>query len=264
MSHELLWMVYESLKVHFREDMRVSRENFTGADAQAMARCAAEDSGFDAQEMKNKVFSESTERYHYKLGNSDLLVAGGEPSDRLLLVMAKVLGAMGTESHYTIQWFMSDASRKFPPRGEKVKPVNINGGYCMPCDPGTIVIYRREDALRVLIHELFHASCLDDHTQHIAQIEAETEAWAEIIYAMVGAVEQGMRPEWAWRIQSGWAAAQNRRLDRYGVRGPSDYAWRYTLGKEEVWTKMGLPVHVSVGGRPSNSLRLGAPQLDIS
>jgi hypothetical protein len=128
--------------------------------------------------------------------------------------------------------------------------------------PGTIVIYRKEDALRVLIHELQHAGCLDDHSAAIAYLEAKTEAWAELIYAMVGAIVHGMKPSVAWSKQTAWSAAQNQRLrTEFGVTGPSAYTWRYTVGKEEVWISMGL--HVTNPGPRTTSLQLGSPELDV-
>ena len=37
-------------------------------------------------------------------------------------------------------------------------------------------IYKAEDATRVLIHELMHSSCADNHENGIDIVEAETEA----------------------------------------------------------------------------------------
>lgn len=265
MSIHLLKTIYDSLKVHFREPAKVREVTFSEADRLRMQRCAAERSGFDTRNLKAEVLADQSTFAHYKLNETaDLLVVGDtKPSSRLLQVMAKVLSAMGTENHYTIQWFLSPAERKFPAPNKEIEAIHINGGYCMPCDPSTIVIYRREDALRVLIHELFHATCLDDHKKDMPIIEAETEAWAEILYAMIGALEHRLTPEAAWRIQSGWAAAQNRRLEaEHSIDGPRDYAWRYTVGKEEFWRYMGLPV--AAPSARTDSLQLGAPRLDIS
>ena len=129
----------------------------------------------------------------------------------------------------------------------------------MMCQPNTIVVYREEDSLRVLIHELQHAGCCDDPKKKIEAVEAETEAWAELIYAMLMACSAGLKPEAAWRIQSSWATGQNKRLiNEFGVRTPADYAWRYTVGKEGVWRRWGIPL----GGAAvtKGSLRLGAPE----
>ena len=166
---------------------------------------------------------------------------------------------MGRLKAFTIYFFRNPSVREFPSKGEEVGPRNVNGGYCQACQPDTIVIYREEDALRVLIHELQHAACCDDHSRTLPAVEAETEAWAELLYAMLLAVDLGLKPEAAWRIQCSWSIGQNVRLrQEFNVTLPRDYAWRYTVGKELVWRRWGLPFAspAATGG----SLRLGAPE----
>jgi hypothetical protein len=262
MREALLGAVYDSL-ASVRPAPAVEIP-WSAEDAAAMNTKAAEPSNFDGDDYRRRV---GGARHHYRIGASHLLVAGGRPSAALLASMATVLAAFGANyaSHkpYTIHWFMNESRRSFPAPGHRVGPKHINGGYCMACDPRTIVIYRREDALRVLIHELQHATCMDNHELSEPEIEAKTEAWAEIIYAMLAAVRLGIDPATAWAVQAGWSAAQNERLQAAGVRGPADYAWRYTVGKEAVWQRMGLWPSRHIPKSRSNSLQLGAPLLDV-
>ena len=278
---ELIHTVFDALRVHLKGPLTVKELPFTAANEASMRHYAEEPSNFDGDQFRGSLWRDpAAERRHYQLADFHTLLTVGHkaPSAKLLGVMAGVLAAMGSGKHYTIYWFMSDEPRLFP-SGRVVGPLNVNGGYCRACAPETIVIYRREDALRVLIHELQHACCLDDHKMSVPQLEAITEAWAELIYAMVGAVVHRLRPEVAWRIQTAWSAAQNRRLSaEFGVTGPAAYAWRHTVGKEEVWRAMNLPVAppaqvtgpckgpLSVGLFPTvtESLQLGAPQLDVA
>lgn len=83
------------------------------------------------------------ERHHYMLGQSHLLVAGGTPTQGELKGMAFALEAFSGRGGrpYTIHWFMHPSKRLFPARGQPVLRQNINGGYCMACEPDTIVIY---------------------------------------------------------------------------------------------------------------------------
>ena len=134
-----------------------------------------------------------------------------------------------------ILWFASRHVRTFPSKGQPLKPEHINGGYCMACDPGTVVIYRREDATRVLIHELLHGFCTDKpltNTYKVEHLETETEAWAEIILSAareVGIASPAPLPH-ALTAQLQWVALQNIRLrNEHGVKSPSDYGWRYTI-----------------------------------
>ncbi len=193
----------------------------------------------------------------YLLGSSTLYVKGRATMETIRDMSAVLATA---EHPYTVFWFAHPGRRLFPATGRPVEAKHINGGYCMTCKPDTIVIYREEDALRVLIHEMQHASCLDDHKRALPLIEAECEAWAEIFYSMFMAKKHGLSPENGWRRQLAWSLAQNKRLrERHNVNMPTAYAWRYTVGKENVWRKYGLLWDVS--SRPaSNSLSLGAPE----
>lgn len=271
MDNPLLDTIYHTLRPYFRLKVSISEAPLAGKWLADAAAAAQEPSNFDGDNFRKSMWDTGL-RHHYIMhtpsGPSHLIVIGpGRPSRRLLGVMWAVFAAM--KRSYTVFWFMSDAKRLFPEpgksvniNGSRVGPIHVNGGYCRACQPDTIVIYRKEDALRVLIHELQHAGCLDDHSADISLLEARTEAWAELIYAMVGAIVHGLRPEKAWAIQSGWSAAQNRRLrSEFDVTGPADYAWRYTIGKEAVWASMGLPIAHPL--KVTESLQLGSPQLDV-
>lgn len=149
-----------------------------------------------------------------------------------------------------ILWFANRHQRFWPSRGQPLTHAHINGGYCMPCEPNTVVIYRHEDATRVLVHELLHGFCTDGRispTNSIEQIETRTEAWAELIVA--AAREVGIaapRPlPGALNAQLEWVALQNERLRRdHRVLTAADYAWRYTVGKEAALRAMGFAPHI--------------------
>lgn len=129
---------------------------------------------------------------------------------------------------------------------EKRVLAHINGGYTSPCNPLQIVVYRAEEATRVLIHELLHATCFDSKglvtsfgnqqvASDIIQLEAKVEAWAEII--LCAFVARGRAREFSsiWKRQLNWAEKQSTLVD-----GPDDYAWRYLAGRLEWFQKWGL------------------------
>lgn len=129
--------------------------------------------------------------------------------------------------------------RTIPSGSKPLGPEHINGGYTYHCNMETIVIYRAEDATRVLLHELQHASCLD-HMEHGTDlVEAETEAWAELLYA--GLLSQGEKPLFHELVkkQADWMQAQNAVVKRH-IHHERQFPWRYTVGKEEVWERWGL------------------------
>jgi len=154
----------------------------------------------------------------------------------------------------SVQSHPSHPSKRYPPLG----PENINGGYTYSCNMETIVIYRAEDATRVLIHELQHASCLD-HMEHGTDlVEAETEAWAELLYA--GLLSQGKKTLFHQLVkkQADWMQSQNAVVKRH-IHHERQFPWRYTVGKEDVWRRWGLLEDIPTPYPIHNSLRLTPP-----
>jgi hypothetical protein len=106
---------------------------------------------------------------------------------------------------------------------------------------------------------LMHAACCDNTALSLEQREADTEAWAELLWIafMSGGDLKTLRS--LVKKQDVWSRSQNARLlrDKNLAPGPMGFPWRYTIGKTEMWAKWGLvsnaPVH------PIGSLRLTMP-----
>lgn len=167
---------------------------------------------------------------------------------------------------YRVFLIASTSKREMPIEGQPFSPSNINGGYTYPCNKDSIVIYRAEDATRVLLHELFHAACCDNPELSLDEKEAETEAWAEFFYcAFISRGTPYILRDLVQR-QSQYMSKQNalikEHLGKKKVESHS-FPWRYTIGKQEVWERWGIfddnsnvgPIMI-VG----NSLRLTFPQ----
>jgi len=154
---------------------------------------------------------------------------------------------------FRVLFFGSQALRLLPPPQMPSKPVSachINGGYTYPCDPGTIVIYRREEVVRVLIHECYHASCSDPRDKAVEHLEADTEAWAEVALCALAARGREDLFRRFMKLQILYAYRQTAVLvTSYNVKVPEDYAWRYTIGKFDVWRRLGL-----MGPMPASAL----------
>jgi hypothetical protein len=248
-SNALLQTVYDS----FIGKSTIKELPVTERDIALVTEKATEPSSFDGDNFR--LLSGGLKKYLLG-GGSTLYVKGVAPMETIRDMSAVLATA---EHPYSVFWFAHSGRRLFPAAGRPVEAKHINGGYCMACQPDTIVIYRAEDALRVLIHEMQHASCLDNYKHSLPVIEAECEAWAEIFYSMFMARKHRLSVEDAWQIQLAWALGQNRRLQsKHRVLMPTDYAWRYTIGKENVWRKYGLLWDV-VPMNP-NSLSLGVPE----
>jgi hypothetical protein len=151
--------------------------------------------------------------------------------------------------------------REFPPVGEPILPKNINGGYTYRCNRETILIYRAEDATRVLLHELMHSCCLDDAKNDLDTMEAETEAWAEFMYTAFLSQGSAQLFHHLLQKQSEWMYTQNEEVKKH-MKSPQEFPWRYTIGKEEVWKRLGLFEKKRGIPGAKKSLRLTYPPTD--
>lgn len=156
---------------------------------------------------------------------------------------------------FKIFFLAAPHTRQFPQGNAPITPYNINGGYTYACNHETIVIYRAEDATRVLIHELMHACCLDNHQLGVDRVEAETEAWAELIYC--GLMSRGNAPLFYNLIkkQSAWIKHQNDRVKNH-LQHEMSFPWRYTIAKEHVWRRWNIFMPI---GHATPTLRLTCP-----
>ena len=98
-----------------------------------------------------------------------------------------------------IDIYLSPFKRTLPKNNDIIGPVNLNGGFTQTCmKNGHIVVYRKQEWLKVLIHECFHSYGLDYSTMYqvslnkklksLFPIESEfnlyetySELWAEIL-----------------------------------------------------------------------------------
>jgi hypothetical protein len=157
-----------------------------------------------------------------------------------------------------ILFYAHPSQRFFPAPETQIGPDNINGGYTNICSQERIVIYRYEEATRVLLHELLHTACLDTEKQ-VEDLEAHTEAWAELFLCAI--LSKGSLNSFRtfWKQQCLWIKAQVQELDRLNVKGPESYAWRYTTGKSLVLYKLGF-IKDYKDALPQPGLRFTTPQ----
>lgn len=133
--------------------------------------------------------------------------------------------------------------RLTPERGLPIDKEHVNGGAAMRCDPRSVVIYRKEEVTRVLCHELFHTTCSDPYHLDTPQIEADTEAWAELVLCALAA--QGNMNVWNANMKQQiiWSLKQAATVrDFHDVQGPKNYGWRYLTGRLDVWRRLGISV----------------------
>ena len=159
--------------------------------------------------------------------------------------------------------FAAPIPRTLPAPGQPVGPEHVNGGYTIPCKQDRIIIYREEECTRVLLHELFHAAC-SDRLSSLPHMEAETESWAEWVLVALASKGDLKKAITLMNKQIRCMSALHRILRaHYGVSKPEDFAWRYTLGREHAYQRLGLHVPISHGTSRVTSSRLTAPALEL-
>ena len=179
-------------------------------------------------------------------------------------VWGRVFQWFGKSPHglWNVTWFASEVKRCFPKAGE-IGPEHVNGGYTTPCSNEGIYIYRKEEAMRVLIHEMMHAACLDEPGWSIPDREAMVETWAELILIALKSKGSSIVAKRLWDKQAQWIADSNARSERHGVNDESDYAWRYLVGRTTMYARLGIEIPVAVSAHPSKSTRFTDPALDM-
>lgn len=173
-------------------------------------------------------------------------------------------GQAANKQPWRVTYYAAAADRRFPAGGQDLGPEHVNGGYTRPCSTEGIFIYRDEESTRVLIHELVHAACLDEQEWPIPLREAQVEVWAELI--LVALRSRGVRSSAIrlWVKQSHWVADGNWKAQAmHGTKDISDYAWRYLVGREQMYARLGVALPA---GRPPvakgmQSLRFTHPVL---
>lgn len=145
------------------------------------------------------------------------------------------------EKKWRVIIFGSSKCREFPPEGTVLAPEHINGGSAYRCEPASILIVRKEEMTRVLVHELFHAACSDDMTKEVPDVEAYTEAWAE--YMLAAIMSRGLSPRFCelWPYQVAYAEKQATLCRSRGhIEKDDDYGCRYLTKRIDVWRNQGL------------------------
>ena len=170
----------------------------------------------------------------------------------------------GENGPWRVGFFPAKVNRTLPDEGEPVGPENVNGGYTMPCSTNGIIIYRKEEATRVLLHELFHASCCDRPELCLEEKEAETEAWAELVLIAYLANGKQSHAQNLLKKQLDWMANVHATLRHvYRIQGIQDYIWRYTIAREDAFCRLGIEVPVLQKFKRVRSGRLTHPSLEI-
>lgn len=229
-----------------------TRVQITPNEVAKLAEECGKGSKFDPHGFRNQIWSSVKEPYCLESAHGKIiaLIPPGIDTPPYELWF-RILRTFFQGIPYTI-FYLAHPSRRSLPLYPPIGPENINGGYTYRCNPHCVVIYREEDATRVLIHELLHAGCSDRYlpfadshlsaTEILDKNESETEAWAELIgciFSVKGRSRAAVHA--AISKQSAWMRGQNAAVRQFMANPLSkEFPWRYTIGKEEVWRRWGI------------------------
>ena len=210
------------------------------------------DSTFDTLQLRknlyNEFISEQANTIVKKTNNARIVILTSKRTNQefpssLWSLWARIfqwIGAPTSGSHWQVYLYASDVKRTLPESGP-IGPDHLNGGYTFPCKSDCIVIYRYEEATRVLIHELLHAACTDNHKNSVEIKEALTESWAELFLIALLSNGDFKKGYHLWKIQDHYIQDLNYTVRRFhSVNRPSDYGARYTIMREKVFNDLGV------------------------
>ena len=175
---------------------------------------------------------------------------------------ARIFQAMGYPVGRVL-FYAHPSLREYPEKGGQIGSKHINAGYSYICQQNIVVIYRFEEATRVLLHELLHTACFDKE-KHVTALEANTEAWTEVLLCAL--LSRGKENVFnaLWLKQCKWIHQQSLYLQsHWNVLSEKDYAWRYTIGKHQVLKSLGYMNTSYTSSEPIvTGLRFTTPELD--
>ncbi len=251
-QREPVWVDYTPTK----EDMELMRENSLGNNT------------FDRMNLKRTVWNEYKKGTYKCVGKEceyGRVVALLSPNTTIPLtdwgLIFKWFGISSDGGKWKVYWFGSPIKRNFPANGQPMGPEHVNGGYTTRCSSSGIFIYRVEEATRVLIHEMVHATCLDPDpaTTTVALAEATTETWAELLLIAFRSKGNTARANELWLSQREWIQKMNRHATtKHSVRNEKDYAWRYLNGRVKIYNQLGFDV--GMHGSEDKSAKLLSPR----
>ena len=233
------------------------------------------DSKFDTLQLRKKLYDEFVSNKAHtivkKTNNARLVIltsnsSAHQFSNSFWSLWGRIFQWFGNPTsgpHWQVYLYASDVKRTLPASGP-IGPDNLNGGYTFPCKSDCIVIYRYEEATRVLVHELLHASCTDNHSNSIELKEAITESWAELFLIALlsrGDMKYGYH---LWKIQDHHIQDLNYTVKTFhNVHSASDYGARYTTMREKVFNDLGFQLDAHYTPKRISSSRFTSELLNV-
>ena len=246
-----------------------SDDSITEKDKETLKKEANDTSAFDKFNLKKEIIENPSATYIVKKCPFGRIIILTENPNEFYpwATWGRILEWFG--AYYQIYLYSSKKERILPAQEGKqegkqeVGAEHVNGGYTYPCKHDCIVIYRYEEATRVMIHELLHASCTDNMKNSVEIREAATETWAEFILVSILSKGNFTKVKQLWLLQDHHIQDLNYTLyNFYNVKTINDYASRYTILREKVLESFGVILDSTYIPKRIKSSRFTSKDLD--
>ena len=274
MQHNLLLdMLCSNVKEIYKQKEYIwVNDILTEKDKEILEKEASEESPFDKlnlkKDMYNKFLNKKATPIVKKTEHARIVIlCESESIDEFYPWntwgrMFQWLGMPKDSNIWQIYIYASHVKRILPTQGP-IDASHLNGGYTYPCKADCIVVYRYEEATRVMIHELLHASCTDDFSKPVEQREASTELWAELFLVALLSKGNQKLAEKLWRIQDHYIQDLNSTVYNYHhTKKPEDYGARYTILRTPVLYDLGFSHDKKYTPKKISISRFTSPDLD--
>ncbi len=128
------------------------------------------DNAFTSKNIMNKIFLKLKYCYKFTFENNNIIyfTKNKKYNKNVIIHMFKIiklLKILFNRNNYeqNVIYFETDEKKKFPKKGDVIGPDNVNSGltYVDIHKNGKIILYRKQELLKVLIHELIHSNLID-------------------------------------------------------------------------------------------------------
>jgi len=169
--------------------------------------------GADIIIQKTYLFAKTIIQFRLNRCNITINLFSKEVNKQLIYQLSEIVQYMSSLSsininHLVINIYLTDINKKITSKTKKLGRNEINSGMCQQGGVTTITIYREEELIKVLIHELIHGFNYDRYedtdqiikhyqkkynisSKRINTNEAYTEIWANLINCFLISQKKG-------------------------------------------------------------------------
>lgn len=240
-------------------------DNIHENDMAILRKEAYDNSPFDTLKLKQNVFEQHTMKVVKKTNSARVVILGYDDQTFPWATWGRIFQAMGKpkDSEFWQIYIYASKQERVLPEHPPLGPEHVNGGYTYPCNSKAVIIYRYEEATRVLIHELLHASCTDNMSLPVELREAATETWAELFLIALLSKGSIQKAKQLWGLQEKYILDLHYTLQTfYNIHSQNDYVARYTIMRTQVFNQFNVFFSKLYKPKRIHISRFTSPELD--